>query len=76
MSKGKKKKKTAGDIFTVYHIDHCRLRVCVFSCTIRKDFSEYRAGTQEYDRIREYVREEPQEETDESQESKDSPVPS
>ena len=40
-------------------------------------FLEYRAGTQEYDRIREYVKEDPQQETEESLEGQavDRPVP-
>ena len=65
MSRGKKKKKTAGDIFR-YIVVVIAACVFVFSAVqLGRIFLEYRAGTQEYDRIREYVQEEPQEETDE-----------
>ena len=77
MSRGKKKKKTAGDIFR-YIVVVIAACVFVFSAVqLGRIFLEYRAGTQEYDRIREYVQEEPQEETDELLEGEavDPPVP-
>ena len=77
MSRGKKKKKTAGDIFR-YIVVVIAACVFVFSAVqLGRIFLEYRAGTQEYDRIREYVQEEPQEETDELLEGEavDRPVP-
>ena len=77
MSRGKKKRKTAGDIlrYIILIIAAC---VFVFSAVqLGRIFLEYRAGTQEYDRIREYVQEDPQEETEQPEEgeAEDRPVP-
>lgn len=77
MSRGKKKRKTAGDIlrYIILIIAAC---VFVFSVVqLVRIFLEYRAGTQEYDRIREYVQEDPKEETEQPEEgeAEDRPVP-
>ena len=76
MSRGKKKKRTAGDILR-YAILVIAAGIFVFSAVqLGRIILEYRAGTREYDRIREYVREEPQEKTqqDGQGEEGDSPV--
>lgn len=76
MSRGKKKKRTAGDILR-YVILVIAAGIFVFSAVqLGRIILEYRAGTREYDRIREYVREEPQEKTqqDSQGEEGDSPV--
>ena len=76
MSRGKKKRKTAGDIlrYIILIIAAC---VFVFSVVqLVRIFLEYRAGTQEYDRIRKYVQEDPKEETEQPEEgeAEDRPV--
>lgn len=75
MSKSKKNRKTPGDILR-YIILVLAACVFVFSAVqLAGIFLEYREGTQEYDRIREYVQEEPPKEADTAQEGEAADVP-
>lgn len=75
MSKNRKKRKTVGGILR-YFIMLLAAGVFIFSAVqLVRIFLEYREGTQEYDRIREYVQEEPSEEAVEGQEEGEKPVP-
>lgn len=75
MSKTKKKRKTAGDIlrYIILIIAAC---VFVFSAVqLGGIFLEYQKGTQEYDRIREYVQEDTSDQEGTEGEQAEQPVP-
>ncbi len=76
MSKKNKKKRTAGDVIRTI-IMFAALAVFLFSAVqLAKIFLEYKKGTDEYNRVREYVTTtEPEEETQEPLEGEEMPKP-
>ena len=76
MSKKNKKKRTAGDVIRTI-IMFAALAVFLFSAAqLAKIFLEYKKGTDEYNRVREYVTTtEPEEETQEPLEGEEMPKP-